>query len=340
MRSSPNGDVSSVDAYASHAHLVAHIAPIWRALPEETRGTFFVAHRWLLSEAARHGVDATFGEVHGAGLPVLVANRHDLTQCPRRVGVFVEHGAGQTYPGDFPHHPSYSGGSQRDRVGLFLTLNATTAARELSRYPDARVEVIGSPRLDDLALCGRRPADRIHLPGSRRPVVAFAWHWNCPLVPETRETFTYWRHAVRDLAASGEWEVLGHGHPRWFPELRILYEKMGVEPVADFADVVARVDVVAFDNSSVGYEACALGIPVLALNHPRYRRDVHHGLRFWDAVPGPQCDEPARLDFALHETRSAHVRSGLIDSIYPPETRGCAARLGADAIVGWVASRP
>lgn len=318
------GDAHRVDAHASARHLVDHLLPIWNALPEDVRGTFTVPHRGL----AKQLPGVTFGEARNIGGLTLIANRHDLTQIhPKRPVAYVEHGAGQTYR-DHPSHPSYSGGTHRAQVVLFLTLNETTAARERAAYPKARVEVVGSPRLDVLT-SRRAAAGSTSCPGSCRPVVAFAWHWDLALVPETRQTFTFWRPALRGLTE--KWEVLGHGHPRIFASLVPHYERMGIEAVEDFGEVVWRADVLAFDNSSAGYEAAALGIPVVALNSPKYRRDVEHGLRFWSDVPGPQCDEhealPGVLDFSLRQG-AWPVR------VYPPATRGRAAQLAADAIVG------
>ena len=315
-----------MDAFASHRHLLEHLLPVWTALPEVERGTFYAASKLVRRWARELGVETVFRVPDMPGPAILIANHADYQRChPGRPVVYLEHGAGQSYV-DVPEHPSYSGGKDRDRVAAFLTLNPHTARRESAVYGSERVHVVGSPRLDVLS-------EMVRAPRESRPVVAFAWHWDCGLVPETRWAFPAFQGAVKRLAASGRYSVLGHGHPRVWPQLRRWYEAHGIEAVG-FRDVLARADVLCVDNSSVGYEAAALGIPTIWLNAPVYRKDVEHGLRFWSHVPGPQVDDPAELEGAIVERLNVPGRwpqrsSHIADQVYPSWTRGQAAELAA-----------
>lgn len=294
-----------------------------------------VAHRQLIAHAETVGAHAIWATPQSPGPITLVAAHSDYTQVHHeRPVAYVEHGAGQTYR-DHDWHPSYSGGTGRDRVAMFLTLNETTAARERDRYPGIPVHVVGSTRLDALLRAATRPR-----PAQRRPVVAVAFHWDWKGVPETRESWSYWRAAVHDLAASGAVEVLGHGHPRIFAELARFYTRWGIEPVPDLADVVARADLICIDNTSAGPEfAAATGRPVLWLNASWYRRHVEHGGRFWDWPTGQVCcEEPSRLADAVRDALSdpadvRDARARMVDAIYPAATRGQAGRLAADAVL-------
>jgi hypothetical protein len=86
------------------------------------------------------------------GLDVtLVAAHADLVKA-RRAGhrriVLMQHGIGQSYGPD--RHPAYPGGEDNEGVGLFLVPGEHPAGRWREAYPAARVEVVGSPRLDEL----------------------------------------------------------------------------------------------------------------------------------------------------------------------------------------------
>ena len=93
------------------------------------------------------------------------------------------------------------------------------------------------------------------------------------------------------------------------------------------------------------FEAASVGIPVVAMNAPAYRRDVHHGLRFWDAVPGPQVDDTDQLLATIHGVLD-DPRTAL--TFAPPALTaayvardGHAATRAASAVQAWLtATRP
>jgi hypothetical protein len=223
------------------------------------------------------------------GTVTLVAGYCDI-QAMRGRGplVYVEHGAGQHYPGDprSAADPSYSGGIDHDDVVLFVAPSTTVAERWHDLYPDAAVVVAGCPLLDDWHI-GRRPFEQL-----ARPTLAITFHWDCSLIPETRSAFRHYEARLADSVAAWRahgFDVVGHGHPRVFDTLTPIWRALDVEqqPLGWIYD---HADLLIGDNTSVLYEFASLGRDVLCLNAPWYRRDVRHGLRFWSDVPGLQAN--------------------------------------------------
>ena len=272
-----------IDFYFSQRHYGDHLLPIWRGLPDELRGDVLferpnLSEHPLVREA--NGRKRKGRQVLG-GKRVVTAGIADA-QNARRWGAgvcLVEHGAGQTYrtpAGELPH-PSYSGGSKRSGIGLFLCTNEKVARANEGLYGPRSV-VVGSPRLSDLREA--RAAQRLTEPQDR-PVLALCWHWDCRVAPESFWALPEFAPALFDLVASWPGKIIGHGHPRVWNRLDVIYRSAGIEPVRDFVEVVRRADVVSFDSTSVGFEAAALGIPVVLCDSARWRRNVEHGLRFW-----------------------------------------------------------
>lgn len=323
----------TVDAFASQPHLYDHVVAAWRAIPPERRGTLWCPSRRLLARAELDGLAARRGMPQGDG-PILVANHTDLVDTgPTRPVVYLQHGAGQTYL-DAPGHESYAGGRWRQRVALFLEPHERTAAIERLAYVDSVVRVVGSPYLDELAAIAEAAPAR-----SGPPVVALAWHFDLHLVPETRWAFDHFRVGLAALAGRDDLVVLGHGHPRAMPRLEPHYRTAGIEVVHDLAEVVARADVLACDNTSAGpLFAAATGRPVVWLNAPHYRRDVRHGGRFWDWPEGQvSCSAPSLLADAILAAlddgpEAARSRRRMVDGCWAPETRGRAGELVAEAV--------
>jgi hypothetical protein len=290
---------------ASQPQYLAHIQPVWDALPESAKGED----------------DA-----------VLVASYVDLRKVrPSKRGrgryhriAYLEHGIGQSYGN---RHPGYPGGRQRDAVGLFLSPNETAAAADRKAYPAARVELVGCPRIEALP----------HRLGPRGAVVATTFHWDCRVAPETRSAFPAYQDAIAALAE--RYEVIGTAHPRIAAELGRWYRGVGIEFVPDFDDVCRRADLLVADNTSALYEFASTGRPVVVLNLPTYRTGL--GLRFGEAAGvGVLVDDPSGLTEGVQEALSDPIerqvaRESALSIVYQPRSSGAAQAVAA--ILDWLA---
>jgi hypothetical protein len=323
-----------IDAMASEPHYVQHLAPIWRALDPERRARFFVRREslapWLRGAEATVGLPARDPNLP----PVLVASWSDQRRVRPRRSILLEHGAGQTY-GDSPYHPCYSGGYDRGTVDFFLCPSETVAARNRRAYPQAQVEVTGCPKLDRWTGHPRRiPQDP--------PVVAVSFHWEAHHVSsEARSARTWMLPGLEALR--GRFRLLGHGHPRAFPDLKREWARTGIEAVEDFEEVLGRADLYLVDNSSTGMEAMAAGVPVVWMNAPWYRREISHGGRFWEwSEAGVQADHPSDLEGAVVEAlRDPSVvreaREAILPAVYAH--LGSASERSARAVEVFVEER-
>lgn len=237
--------------YARKPQYREHVLPIWNALPGDLKNPSPTQQwdRLIVGGASevRHG--------------------HPY--------VYVEHGAGQTYLGQ--NTSGYSGGSGHSGCELFLCPNQAVADRWTAKYPDTPVAVVGSPKLDPWH-AGQRPP-----PDDR--TVAITFHWDCRIVPETRSAFDHYERSLHEIVSAYEeqgWTVIGHAHPRVRERLSRFWRRIAVEYAETSAEVLDRASVLVADNTSLMAEFMSCGRPVVALNAPWYRRDVHHGMRFWD----------------------------------------------------------
>lgn len=322
-----------VDLFCSRSHYAAHVRPVFDALPEDYRGTAYSMRMGEWWATAPLPARARLWPSQ----PVLVGSWVDARRCQGRPVIMVEHGAGQAYQGD-PRSAtlgSYSGGDGLDHVVLFICPNETVAQRWSQRYPDAVTAVCGDPFLDAW-LDGPR---RVYRDG--RLTVALTWHWEADFVPEMRSAFPHYRDALPGLK---EWAddhkifLVGHAHPRAWGTMRRRYAELGIHTLTEWPDVIMAADILVADNTSAMWEWCALDRPIVVLDAPWYRRDIDHGLRFWEhADAGPRIGDPSNLIAAVSEAIENPDRYALKRQVAARRTYsfidGKSAARAADAVI-------
>lgn len=254
-----------VHLLASEPHYLEHLVAIWKHLPERLRGDR------MFGQQARPDKRWDAGDV------VMVAAFGDIWRVRNHRIIYVEHGAGQSYRGisdEVAAH--YHGGQHPEHViGYIGPRQSVVDAWGRPGF------AAGSPVCDDYELF------------SEEQVAAITFHWNARRVcPEATTAFEHYIDRLPEIVASlrrNGWEVLGHRHPR-FDHMSSAWRNLDVRE-ANVDEVRRRAQVLIADNTSLMYEMLYLGRAVVALNAPWFRRDVDHGLRFWDLCPPRQVDD-------------------------------------------------
>jgi hypothetical protein len=317
-----------LDFFARRAHYIDHLAPVWNALPPALRGVFHIAAE--LEPYARQELQLQLqlqlpepqleffegGPLAGDN-PILVSAYGDLNKVirnHRRSIITMEHGVTQGFEG-----AAYPNGKigNRDRVAFALLPNEYVAER-FRAIRETPGEMIGTPKMDVWArgVLVSKP--------SPRPTIAIAFHWGDrnSTPPESGSAFEYYRPILRELAK--RYHMLGHSHPLASPEHRQTMEQAGIEWVGDFREILRRADIYLNDLSSTMYEFLVTGKPVVILNAPWFRRDVHWGIRFWDySDVGRMVENPGELFDAIDRTLEqygticAAARRLAVKDLYP-----------------------
>lgn len=281
-----------IDFRAWEPHFADHLAPIWHALTPDERGAFVTDNTpRMRHHLTRLGIPPSRYDQHTPGATIIVASYGDLKRA-RTHGpvIYAEHGAGQTYTNPKTGQPlsgSYVGHGDRDGVILTL-LPGPHAERTHLAAGGGPHATVGCPKLD--AWLDRPAGD----------AVGITWHWDCRVCPETGSALLEFRSAIRDLHRRGV-PIVGHAHPRSDWRMRRLCAELDIPYAEHLDDLVTTCSVLVADNTSAIYEwAAALDRPVVIVNSKRYRRDVHHGLRFWSHLPGETVDRPDRLHRAVN----------------------------------------
>jgi hypothetical protein len=286
-----------INCLAAEPQFVEHLAAVWKAFPRSKQGIFWVRSQEARYEAERHGINTRLWKNRASkNVVILTAAFGDLNQAYKAgaTTVLMEHGAGQTYN---VKHASYAGGESpaRDANTLFLVPGQTSAKKLATKHPEATIVEIGCPKLDRHILKEKKLIEQ-------KPKVVVSFHWNCNVCPETSWAFPYFKKQILKLANSENIELYGHAHPRARKEIQSFYNNMHIPFITKFEEVLKTADVYVCDNSSTIFEAAACKIPVVLLNSPKYRKNVNHGLRFWDCANiGPQAEPTDNLEEKIFE---------------------------------------
>lgn len=265
-----------VNAYASEPHYLNKLINVWDELSFDLKGEFTVHPRL-------DGAHDLKGAGPNQGGLLMVASAKDSKWAKGRF-IYVEHGVGQTYAESQWYSNHY-------RPGMLAALvpGPYCAEKTQNANPGVPVIPIGAPHLREI---GARDRDAIVL----------AFHWRCSVANESQTAFDEYEKVLPELTK--RFTVYGHGHPRIMGELIPRYQALGITPITQWDLALKKAALVIADNTSFMYEAAALDIPVIALNASTYRKDKKWGLRFWDAIPGPQIDEPYQLLEAVERQMS------------------------------------
>lgn len=215
----------------------------------------------------------------GSGDLTLTAARYDAQRVAGPV-VLVEHGAGQTYQIDGAVVDAGSSNKSLQPLGnVVLYVGPNQALCDLYRawLPTAKM-VVASPIIEWMRAQSRAPEK-----------VAFAVHWASPLASSVPEAGTSWPESADILKALKP--DIAHCHPRIAGRfLRDLNHRQIDTPyVADWDQIWPQLRLLVVDNSSILWEAAAVGIDVAVIN-PRGWAG-RHGLRF-----GFEGDSLVRVD--------------------------------------------
>ncbi|MEO6566217.1 MAG: CDP-glycerol glycerophosphotransferase family protein [Casimicrobiaceae bacterium] len=335
-----------IDFIASQKHYIDHIAPVWNKLPLHFKHNFYTTEEiaeYAKSKIPNAGLHLFQYErsLPQSDIPVLVCSYGDLIAAeknsPSRTIIYMEHGTGHAFgTAAYPN-----GIGKRDYASLFLAPNVYTE-KLIHSVRDTRVEIIGTPKMDVYEGMFSEVQKKVELVGRPSPpVIAIAFHWGDrhSVPPESGSAWEHYKDVLPELHR--KYKIIAHGHPLAQHIYKPEFERMGIEWVETFNEVLLRADLYINDLSSTLYEFACTGKPVIILNAPWFRRDVHWGIRFWDySDVGINVNEPDELFLAIDTTITDYSsirliqREKMVADLYP--YIGVSAQLAANFITGFI----
>ena len=301
------------------SHLIDHLAPIWNALPQENK-TKFIVPKTLYNYANDKLISNLISIDNYESIPKLtkqdtnvVCSLHNYNQL-KSTGknvFYFEHGAGQIYNCD---HASYASGGGRKNVKKYFATNQICHDAFIKNH-NAESYIVGCAKLDQYS----------NRNWTKNNKICISFHWDCKVVPETQTSFFYYKDYLKKLQNSLKElgiELVGHGHPHSWDIFKYFYTSLEIPIMKNFDDIIEQCDMYIVDNSSTLFEFAATGKPVVVLNCPLYRKNIKHGMRFWEfADIGPQVDNANDLNKIVIDLYSNDTfkerRQEITNIIYP-----------------------
>lgn len=277
---------TSFGFYVSEPQYWSHLRPVWAALDPDERGGLWTPKKFK---------PAGFVEPSKGGTPQywvtasFKSAKDAFGVLPMPV-VYFEHGVGIA-----------GANGTRNGVTLFCAPNEFIAERYRKGGPQP-VEVVGQPKMRELAAISHRPKSR--------PVVCLSIHWTSPKL-----YLKDWAMAVAMLSADPSVELMLHCHPRFRDQLGSLVREARF--VDDFEEVVHDADVYASNFGSTPFEWAALDRPGIVID------SRHPNSEMWEAYkPGVRIASPFLLrpaiDEALEDSPAlAEERQRIRADLYP-----------------------
>ena len=291
--------IYKVDFLATEKHFFDHSVPIFKKLPEDYRGTFFVGSA-IYGHAKRHLNEkylktTTKYPLESSREYVLVNAVGDLRKAGPKHVIYMEHGVGLSYGNLNPSYCDSSG--SRKHVKMFLCPNSYVFERVNRNFPTIAKKMVGIPYMD-------KYANRIFKVNKKNPTIVISFHWDCKGNNNfTRSAYNHYRNFIPKLKKEFP-RLMGHGHPRILAELDVAtYKPFDIPVIRNFSDVVEKADLYMVDNSSTLFEFAFTNKPVVVMNCPYYNKKMKVNYRFWEYADIGVNVEPTHLQ-------------GIIDGIY------------------------
>lgn len=291
----------AIDFFASSIHYIDHLVPIYNQLSDEYKGNFYTREN-LIETLDNLNIDAKPLQEKNDLEITLTSSFGDLRDA-RKTGapiIISEHGAGQSYKDNYS--PAYIGGIDRRGAIAALVPGIKQAEKQLKAYPTIPVYPIGIPKLDNY----HKNLD-LYNSKVKKDSVVISFHWDCKVEQETRSCYRFYKSIIKEMKK--DFNIKIHGHPRDIKKYKAFADYIKVDHLETFDQVIEEGWIYCCDNSSTIFEWISLNRPVVLLNCHLYRKNIEHGMRFWEyADIGPNVDVPKTFPNVLQKALTNHTQ--------------------------------